>query len=243
MDSLAKEPGVFSQVEKLLILQDRDRRIQQLTRESEDIPARKKLIETRLAEHRKALQDGQSELKAKQAAAKNLDVEIESQKQRILKLREQQGSIRTNEEYRAIEREVANLQQQIKGLEDQEITLMEEAEGVRARVQELEKNLKREEDLVKSDWAAQDSRLAAISSELEKLKQDRSGLTTDVDPAWLSRYERTFKHTGDFALVPIESGSCGGCHMKLPPQVAQDVKKGGHMICCSFCGRLLYWRV
>ena len=231
-----------SQVEKLLVLQDRDRKIVQLTRESEDIPARKKLIETRLSEHRQALTDAQNELKARQASAKNIDVEIESQKQRILKLREQQGNIRTNEEYRAIEREVASIHQQIKDLEDKEIALMEEAESMRGKVNELDQALKREEELVKSDWAAQDTRLKSLGSELEKLKQDRATLTPEIDPSWLSRYDRTFKHTGDFALVPIENGSCGGCHMKLPPQVAQDVKKGNNMIFCSFCGRILYWR-
>jgi predicted nucleic acid-binding Zn-ribbon protein len=51
-----------------------------------------------------------------------------------------------------------------------------------------------------------------------------------------------FKHTGDFGLVPVDSGSCGGCHMKLPPQLVQDAKRGTAMISCSYCGRILYWR-
>jgi hypothetical protein len=243
MDSIAKEPGVLTTIEKLLVLQDRDRKIRQLSRELEDIPARKKLIETRLNEHRDALRQAQDELKKKQASAKNLDVEIESQKGRILKLREQQGMIKTNEEYRAIEREIAGIQKQIKDIEDQEIAIMEEAETLGARVKDLESNLKNEETYVKSDWAAQDERMKNMRIELDQVTQVRSELVGDIDASWLSRYERTFRHTGDFALVPIENGACGGCHMKLPPQVAQDVKKGAAMNTCSFCGRLLYWRV
>ncbi len=243
MDSTTNASGALSQVEKLLVLQDKDRKIQQLSKELVDIPARKKLIETRLNEHRQTLLSRQNDLKAKQASAKNLDLEIESQKQRILKLREQQSNVRTNDEYRAIEREVAGVQTQITGLEDQEIALMEEAEAARERIREIEAVLKREEESVQSEWADQDVRLKNINADLERLKQERSTLTPDIDHSWLSRYDRTFKHTGDFALVPIENGSCGGCHMKLPPQMAQDVKKGAGMVCCSFCGRLLYWRV
>ncbi len=242
MDSHTKEAGTLSPVERLLVLQDRDRRLRLLNREVEDIPARKKLIESRLQEHRAALQREQDEHKKKLSAAKQVDLDIETQKARILKLREQQGMVKTNEQYKAIEHEVAVLQKQIKDLEDQEIALMEEAEVVKARVTESEKSLHQEETIVKSDWAAQDQRVQGIRDEIASLAQNRAEMAAQVDPDWLARYERVFKHTGDFGLVPVDSGSCGGCHMKLPPQLVQDAKRGTAMISCSYCGRILYWR-
>lgn len=242
MDSHTKEAGTLSPVERLLVLQDRDRRLRLLNREVEDIPARKKLIESRLQEHRASLQREQDEHKKKLSAAKQVDLDIETQKTRILKLREQQGQVKTNEQYKAIEHEVAVLQKQIKDLEDQEIALMEEAEVVKARVTESEKSLHQEETIVKSDWAAQDQRVQGIRDEIASLAQNRAEMAAQVDPDWLARYERVFKHTGDFGLVPVDSGSCGGCHMKLPPQLVQDAKRGTAMISCSYCGRILYWR-
>ncbi len=231
-----------SSIERLLVLQDRDRKIKQLSREVEDIPARKKLIDTRLNSHRENVQQCQDEFKKKQSSAKQVDVDIEGLKTKILKLREQQNLIKTNEEYKAIEREIGAIQRQISALEDSEIALMEEAEAVKVRLQEVDTILKREEGSVHTDFAALDERLASIQAELNQLKAERSSLVTEIPPDWLSRYERTFKHTGDFALVPVEKGgSCGGCHMKLPPQVVQDVKRNANMVCCSFCGRVLYW--
>ena len=50
-------------IEKLLIVQDRDRRIRQLSRESEDIPARRKLSEERLKEHKESLAAAQELVK------------------------------------------------------------------------------------------------------------------------------------------------------------------------------------
>jgi predicted nucleic acid-binding Zn-ribbon protein len=242
MESATKESGVLSMIEKLLVIQDRDRKIRQLTRESEDIPARKKLTDARLDEHRKAVQQGQEELKKNASAAKQIEIDIDSMKAKILKLREQQGQVKRNEEYRAIEHEIAMLQDNIRKQEDGEIELMEQAETIRQRIAQLDAKLKQEEAIVKTDESALDQRLKNIQSELAQIKADRDGLVADVDPDWLSRYDRTFKHTGDFAVVPIESGSCGGCHMKLPPQVVQNVKRNQTMVCCSFCSRILYWR-
>lgn len=229
-------------IDKLLIVQDRDRRIRQLSRESEDIPARRKLSEERLKEHKEALQAAQELVKKNAAAIKGVELEIDTAKQRILKLREQQVSIKTNEQYRAMNNEVAGVEKQIREFEDREIVLMEETEGLRANVAHMDQRLKQEDVIVQSDRVQLEERLQAIQSEIERLKQERAGLVTDVDPEWLSRYDRTFKHHPDFALVPVDQAACGGCHMKLPPQVIQNVKRNQAMVCCSFCGRILYWR-
>lgn len=229
-------------IEKLLVLQDRDRRIKQLTRDTEEIPARKKLSEATLEQHKTALGSAQESLKHNSAAIKNVELEIETQRQRILKLRTQQNTVRTNEEYRAIEKEVAGVEKIIRDEEDKEIVLMEETEGLRANVALMEQRLKQEQKSVDADSQALEQRLSAIRSEIEQLQAERAALAKEIDPEWMSRYERIFKHTGDFALVPVESGSCGGCHMKIPPQLVQDAKRSELMTACSFCGRLLYWR-
>ena len=229
-------------IEKLLVVQDRDRRIRQLSRESEDIPARRKLSEERLREHKEALAAAQELLKKNAAAIKGVELEIDTCKQRILKLREQQASIKTNEQYRAMNNEVAGVEKQIREFEDREMVLMEETEGLRANVSRMEQRLKQEDEIVNSDRVQLEERLGALQAEIAKHKQDRTGLIADIDPDWLSRYDRTFKHHPDFALVPVDQAACGGCHMKLPPQVVQNVKRNQAMVCCSFCGRILYWR-
>lgn len=229
-------------IDKLLVVQDRDRRIRQLSKESEDIPARRKLSEERLKEHKESLHAAQELLKKNAAAIKGVELEIDTAKQRILKLREQQVSIKTNEQYRAMNSEVAGVEKQIREFEDREIVLMEETEGLRANAAHMEQRLKQEDVIVQSDRVQLEERLKAIQAEIERLKQERAGLAADVDPDWLTRYDRTFKHHPDFALVPVDQAACGGCHMKLPPQVVQNVKRNQAMVCCSFCGRILYWR-
>lgn len=227
-------------IEKLLVLQDRDRKIRQLTQETIDIPARKQLIEQRIQGQKNAVQAAQDDLKKNAAGIKEVELEIDTKKAKILKLREQQGSIKTNQEYRAIENEVATLQFQIRDVEEREISLMESAEQIRARLAEVEAILKREQSVIATDMGALDARLKNIQAEIEQVKADREKLLPDIDPDWLSRYQRILKHTNDHAIVSVDKGSCGGCHMRLPPQQVQDAKRATAMVPCSFCGRLLY---
>jgi predicted nucleic acid-binding Zn-ribbon protein len=233
---------VSTTIERLLILQDRDRKLIQLERESQDVPKRKQEIEKRLSQQRQNLEKAQTELKHTQASMHQLEGDIEALKQKIAKFRQQQFEIKSNTEYKTLEGEIAQANKGIRKYEDREIELMEEAERIGAIVAEREKELAEAEERVREDQAVLDKRGDDILCEIQRLQQDRQALADDIDPQWLKRYQRILKHRGDFALVPVEHGSCcGGCHMKLTPQTVNDAKKQLSMTSCDYCGRLLYW--
>jgi predicted nucleic acid-binding Zn-ribbon protein len=232
--------NVSSSLEKLLTLQKCDRKIAQFSREAKDLPVRKQQIESRLEAHRAALHQAQEQLKKHGLTTKELEGEIEGAKQKIAKFREQQFAVKNNEEYRALEREIAATEKQIVGLEDRELEVMEVAEGLQAAVGEKEKALAEEEADVQREIGKLDERVAAITAEVEKVKAGRPDLLEGIEPDWLRRYERVLEHVGDFAIVPVQSSSCGGCHMNLPPQIAHDARKGTVLTVCNYCGRILY---
>jgi predicted nucleic acid-binding Zn-ribbon protein len=80
-----------------------------------------------------------------------------------------------------------------------------------------------------------------MKEEIEKLKAERVTLAASVDESYLSRYERIMRHRQDVAVVPVQHGNCGGCHLQLPPQVAHQAKRSEEMVTCEQCGRILYW--
>jgi predicted nucleic acid-binding Zn-ribbon protein len=234
--------SLVTTLEKLLVLQDRDRKLRQLLQETLDIPARKLLIESRLKANRDAFELAQENLKKNIASTKNMELEIESVKDTVKKYRHQQGQIKNNDQYRALEREIREQMGRIRELEEREIVLMEELETLKATAAEREAALKHDESSVQVDIKALDERLANIQSEVDEARKNRQGLTEGIDESWLSRYTRIFNNKGDYALVAVENGTCGGCHMKVPPQLVQDAKRGDTMVSCSYCGRLLYWQ-
>lgn len=226
-------------VDKLLILQERDCSIRRMNRELQDIPKRKEDIQSRLEEHRQALEEAKESLKHEQAKSKEIEVEIASRAEQINKYRIQQLSLKTNEEFKAMENEIKAVEDQIRGLEDQDIELMEEIEKAETNIREKEQALKEEEDSVNRDLAAMDQRSSNMESELGTLHGERGELAEGIDPEWLHRYTVIFENKKDKAIVTIENGVCSGCHMKVPPQLAHDVRKENTMVSCDYCGRLL----
>lgn len=230
---------MLSQIENLLAVHEVDLRILGIERELKDIPARKKDEETRIGAHREAVEEAEGRLKAGQASAKESELEIDGLKEKIVKLRQQQFEIKTNEEFRAIEKEVAALEAKIRGVEDKELELMEEIEGLKNGVAENQESLKREEDALVGDLKAFDERAAELGKELDALKAQRKEVASEVDSEWLSVYDRVLKRRPD-ALVPLMESVCGGCHLKLAPSVSHAVRRQVGPVICDYCGRLLY---
>ena len=66
-------------------------------------------------------------------------------------------------------------------------------------------------------------------------------LAAAVDESALGRYERTMKNRGDNVVVGIEHGVCGGCHMRIPPQIIMQCRGEQELTTCTNCGRILYY--
>lgn len=227
-------------IEKLLEVQQHDCSIRELEKEARDVPKRKKEEQQRLKEHKEALVKAEEILKGKLAAIKKFEVEGESRKDKIAKLRTQQLEIKTNKEFKTIESEVKTIQDGISGLEDQQLGAMEEVEKAKAAVMQKKTALADEEKAVLKDVGLLDQRVAEITKELASIKEVRAREVKDVDAKWLAQYDRIFSRK-DKGLVQIEDGVCGGCHMTLPPAVIHRAKRmDNKMVVCDFCGRLLY---
>ena len=226
-------------IEKLLVLQERDRQILQREREINELPDRIKALEGRAKARREALQQAQDAQKKQQLRIKELENEIEEHRQKINKYRSQQLEVRTNDEYRALDHEVLGVQEKIRGLEDDELAAMELLDVAQKTVAVCEKDFQAEQKLVEA--GVQDLRRnSALAAEgLAQLKQERAGFAAQLDGAMLGRYDRVLARHGEDAVVHIVHAACGGCHMKLPPAVIQEARKGDQAVLCNFCQRLL----
>jgi predicted nucleic acid-binding Zn-ribbon protein len=49
------------------------------------------------------------------------------------------------------------------------------------------------------------------------------------------------KSKGNSAIVPVDAGICGGCHMKLVTATLNGIKAEDNMVHCEQCGRILYF--
>lgn len=232
---------MLSVIENLLILQDRDRKIQRLEAELNNIGPER----TFLQEKAKAAQTGHeaAKLKAKQIESdrKNLELEVESKKKLIEKYSLQQFQTKKNEEYRALAHEIETCKGDIVRIEDQQLELMEKAEGV---AQEVAAAAKISAELVKNVDAqikALNDREVSLKKQLDELRSDHDKLAEAVEEGARGKYDRLRRSKGGTAIVGIEHGVCGGCHMKLPTAIILGVQGDQDLVSCPNCGRILYY--
>lgn len=229
-------------LQQLLVVQDRDRHLAQLKAEAERIPVELAAANKRLADESAKLEHAKLELRRIETERKKLEVDADAKRQQILKYRTQLNLIKSNTEYQALLKEINKAEDDIRLVEDVELDFMD-------RLDKLQPALKREqaqhqELTAKSETekAELQKRAKLIGAELAQLQGERAKLVATMDADALSRYDRLLRSKGDFAVVPIKHGNCGGCHLNLPPQLVHNAQNEIELTSCSYCGRILYWR-
>src|ERR1035441_7067059 len=120
-------------IEKLLILQDRDRRILQEQGELSRIEPERQMLKAKAANAQAELENAKLRVKQIESARKDLELEVEVKKQMIVRYANQQFQTRKNEEYRALAHEIDTCKAAIFEIENREIELMEQAEAAKRK--------------------------------------------------------------------------------------------------------------
>ncbi len=230
----------ITQLQSLLELQKKDLTLIQLKKEAQGIPDRQqKLRESAQGATRQA-EAAKQQVRECEAKIKGIEVEVETAREQVTKYKNQQMQARTNEEYKAFEKEIATAGEKIGELEDRELEEMgrlDELKTLLAHSLELQKTSEAKAEEEVKDL---ESRLLIIRSTFEETKAERGELISQIDSEIVERYLVLLGKKQDAVLVPIRQQSCGGCHMKLTPQTLHDAHSQQKWTYCGFCGRLLY---
>lgn len=229
-----------AEVEQLLILQDRDKKIRAVERELSAAPDERKAFEKRMADIEATLDKAKTRAREIEVERKNQQLEAQTKRDKIARFRNQQLETRKNEEYQALTNEIARAERDITAIEDGELDLMEEAETLKPRVLAAEAQATTTRQQVEKQRTDLEGKLKALQDQLSVLQSDREALTAGLDEELLYRYNRIFQGKGE-AVVGLENQVCQGCHMKLTTQTLVRVKGGHEIVGCEQCGRILYW--
>jgi len=232
---------VHSELEQLLILQDRDQKIRQIRTEIETVPLRRSSLETQLAASRASVEGLKQRARQVEIDRKRLELDVGTRTETVSRLKTQQYQTRKNEEFRAIGHEIERYENEIRKIEDDELELMVLADKVKADLAEEEKKATAAQNSIARQTADLEEKSKALESQLQGLSKERSELAGKIDEDLLGRFERLFKSKGDAAVVAIEHGVCTGCHMKVTTATAAQVRAGKEIVSCENCGRILYF--
>jgi predicted nucleic acid-binding Zn-ribbon protein len=150
-------------------------------------------------------------------------------------------SISTQREYEALDKEIRDAsekeQQYRKELQREERILAELDEQIRqsnSLIEQQEKDLAERRASIEAEVAEKRAQVAA-------LEQEEQGIIPGLDPEVLFKFERIIRNKGGRGIVAIKGGVCMGCHMILPAQFANRVRKGDDIVFCPYCSRILFY--
>jgi uncharacterized protein len=235
------EISMLDVIEKLLVLQDRDRKIHRVQQELAQIAPERENLRGRATTTQTQLDAAKNRVKHIESERKQRDLEVEAKKSQIEKYANQQLLTRKNEEYKALAHEIEMAKETIFKIEDAEIVLMEQAEVAQKEVVRANGEANEAKKLADSQIAELGQREENFKKELAELQQGRAELASAVDESARNRYDRILKSKGDNAVVGIDHGVCGGCHMKLQQQLIVSCQAQKEIVTCSSCGRILYY--
>jgi predicted nucleic acid-binding Zn-ribbon protein len=232
---------MLDSIEKLLILQDRDRRIRRIKGELAHIDPERQVFRARAAGAQTALEAAKNRVRQIESDRKSLELEVETKKQQISKYANQQLQTRKNEEYRALTHEIDMCKEEIFKIENREIELMEQAETAQKEVLRATQSANESKKLMEEQLSQLGARELNLNKELVELTTNREELAAAVDDGARDRYERLVRNKGENVVVGVQHGVCGGCHMRLPAQIVVTCQAQQEIVTCTNCGRILYY--
>ena len=228
-------------IEKLLILQDRNRKILRVSQELDHISPERNTLQAKAVGTQSQLEAAKLRVKQIESERKRLDLEIEAKKSQIEKYANQQLQTRKNEEYRALAHEIEMAKETIFKIEDQEIVLMEQTEVAQKEVVRASAEAAAAKKQLETQLGLLNQREENLKQELAELQQGRVAIADAVEEGARNRYERLLKSKGENVVVGVEHSVCGGCHMKLPAQIIASCRGQAELVACPNCGRILYY--
>ena len=156
-------------------------------------------------------------------------------------------------------REFETLQKEIEEAKNAEQTLRKGLIAKEKFYDELNAKLSIQEEImaqqteeVEEETKVKDQLVAEKQAVLDQIIAEKDELAKDFDQNLLFKFERIIRNKGGLGIVPIHGIVCEGCHMTLPAQFVNDVRRSTTMESegireeddihfCPYCSRVLYY--
>ena len=205
-------------------------------------PQRLAEADAQLAAASNLLESAKNRLKDNQEARRALDKDIALYQGRLSKFRDQQSAVKTNKEYQALGHEIETAQKDLGAVEEKVIERMVEADGIAADVKQAESVFAARRKEIEAQKKQMGDELAAVEASLKAATDERATLLKGIDQRLLSTFEQVARvRKGIAVTTATRDGLCSVCHVRLRPQVFQQIRQNDSIVQCDSCQRILYY--
>jgi predicted nucleic acid-binding Zn-ribbon protein len=226
---------------RLIQLQKLETTADEARRKIADHPQRIEAFDARLAAAREAVAAAKAQLTDAQTSRRAEEKEVAIVQARLAKYKDQLLEVKTNREYQAMLHEIETAQNDVKAREDRILESMMASDELGAAAKKAETDLKVVEKEVGAERQALEQEVAALDAELERTAKAREGLAREISQPALAIFEQVAKGRKGIAVSEARDGMCMICHVRLRPQVFNEVRRNDTLIQCDSCRRILFF--
>jgi len=232
---------MHADLERVIALQQLDTKASQARKTLAEAPERERSFDERIAAAKQRLADAKARLAACQESRRAIEKEVAIHQGRLSKYRDQAMAVKTNQEYHAIQHEMSHAQGEIKKYEDQVLERMVEADDLTATIKSAEAALTAEQKTIDADRKRLQAEDAETQQSLDALSADRARIVEALDKRVLAIYDSAYSRRQGIAVAEARDGICTICHVRLRPQMFNDVRRNEAIVQCDSCQRILYF--
>jgi uncharacterized protein len=228
------------QLKALRELQEEDRKIHEVQKARDAIPAKIDEMRGHLDAIYAILEKERTQLSEAERFRREQEREMKAQAESLQVAKSK--TVRNTKEYTALQREMESQKKSQEEREEEIIKLLSVIEESSKSIAAHEAEYKKLLEEVTSQEKAGREKMAEFDKKLEGFHSRRKELSAKVPKNILARYDQILKRRKDgIAVVEARGGSCSGCHMHLPPQLFNTIIKSQSVELCPSCHRILFF--
>jgi len=228
--------------EKLISLQKLDSEIRQVSLFLDNTPQRLEDIDKKVEHSSQAVSRAKENLAQNQKTRRELESQVKDIKVHISKYKVQLNEVKTNKEYTALLHEIEEVQKKIDKIEEDIISAMLAADDIEKEIREANQRFSQDREKFDKEKDLIQLKKRELEEKIKRIQKDRDEILPRIPPEQLSLYSRIFRKMSGIALSPVTDDFCSMCHMRIRPQVLNELKEAKKLIICEACGRILYWK-
>ena len=227
--------------EKLIHLQELDTEIKDTSIFLENIPRQIEAINKKKEDSFQIVTQSKDKLAQNQKRRRDLESEVNDIKTRISRFNLQLNDVKTNIEYKSLLKEIDDAQQKVNEMEDEIINEMLIADEIEEEIKEADRKHREVEKEFSKEYVILEQKQKESEAKINALNQEKEKLINKIPADQTRLYLKIFNSKNGIPLSPVTGEFCSLCHMRVRPQVLNELKENEKLILCENCGRILYW--
>jgi hypothetical protein len=228
-------------LERLIRLQRLETSTEEARRTIADQPQRILDLDRRLEEARALVASAKHRVTESQTIRRNEERELATVQSRLTRYKDQLLEVKTNREYQAMQHEIAAAQAEVSRHEDRILERMLELDELTREVKQAESNLVKVQSEVIAERAALEEQARQLETLLSKAASTRASLVAEISPPLIATFDNVARGRKGVAVAEAREGHCTLCHVRLRPQVFNEIRRNDAIIQCDSCQRILYF--